>query len=587
MRTGDAADGRPGGAGAPGAHQSIGVPAGGEHESPTFSPTGGPGLQHWQRSTITEPGLDDRGSVFFAAIEMTRMPMILTDPNKPDNPIAFANRAFLDLTGYAEEEIIGRNCRFLQGARTSPEHVAELRDAVAETRAVSVEILNYKRDGTPFWNAVYVAPVFGPDGRLLYFFASQLDITRRRSSEQSFRQAQKMESIGQLTAGLAHDFNNLLQVVSGNLELLTAKLPDERLRRYVDNAAAAAERGARLTKQLLAFARKTMLDPKPTSLNDLVVEFGDMLESTASAAVDLRFNLKLRVPPCMVDRVHLEMALLNVVINARDAMPKGGTVTVGTSSMRLDGDGAGTDRLPPGEYAVLSVSDDGEGMPAHVLERATEPFFTTKHQGKGTGLGLAMVQGFVQQSLGRLEVESELGRGTTIRMILPVAAQGAAPARMDAAGPAPPRDDPRGAAETILVVEDSDDVLTLAREHLDGLGYRVLVARNGEEGLEAFERERDGIDLVFTDLVMPGGLNGLVLADRVRERRPEVPVLFTTGYNEELVADGPSAAALQVLGKPYSRTQLADRIRAALNAAARRSRSPERRPHVRGPSHEG
>jgi PAS domain S-box-containing protein len=218
MRVDGASDEQAGGSGEPGAHRSTGVPAAGEHESPTFSPTGGPGLKHWQRSTISEPGLDDRGDVFFAAIEMTRMPMILTDPNKPDNPIAFANLAFLDLTGYTEEEIIGRNCRFLQGARTDPAHVAELRRAVVEKRAVSVEILNYKRDGTPFWNAVYIAPVFGPGDKLLYFFASQLDITRRRSSEQAFRQAQKMESIGQLTAGLAHDFNNLLQVVSGNLE---------------------------------------------------------------------------------------------------------------------------------------------------------------------------------------------------------------------------------------------------------------------------------------------------------------------------------------------------------------------------------
>ena len=574
---------------ASGRGQSTGVPAAGQHESPTFSPTGGPGLRHWQRSTISEPGLDDRGGVFFAAIEMTRMPMILTDPNKPDNPIAFANRAFLDLTGYAEDEIVGRNCRFLQGARTDPEHVAELRRAVEEKRAVSVEILNYKRDGSPFWNAVYVAPVFGPGDELLYFFASQLDITRRRSSEQAFRQAQKMESIGQLTAGLAHDFNNLLQVVAGNLEILSAKLADDKLRRYADSAATAADRGARLTKQLLAFARKTMLDPKPTNLNDLVVEFGDMLESTAGGVVDLQFNLKRRVPPCSVDRVHLEMALLNVLINARDAMPGGGTVTVGTSSMRVeDGGGAGQHSLPPGEYSVLSVADEGEGMPAHVLERATEPFFTTKPQGKGTGLGLAMVQGFVQQSLGRLEIDSEPGRGTTIRMVFPASVEGPVPAQKSAAGAAPAREAPRGSAETILVVEDSEDVLALAREHLDGLGYRVLAARNGEEGLRLFERESGAIDLVFTDIVMPGGVNGVVLAGKVRERRPDVPVLLTTGYNEELSADGPRTAAADVLGKPYSRTQLADRVRAALNASKRGGRAPPPEgARVQGPRHEG
>ena len=569
--------------------QSTGEPAGGEHESPSFSPTGGPGLNHWKRSTISEPGLEDRGDVFFAAIEMTRMPMILTDPNKPDNPVVFANNAFLDLTGYTEEEIVGRNCRFLQGARTDPAHVAELREAVQAKRAVSVEILNYKRDGSPFWNAVYIAPVFGPGNKLLYFFASQLDITRRRSSEQAFRQAQKMESIGQLTAGLAHDFNNLLQVVSGNLEMLMAKLTDAKLLRYAAAAAGAAERGARLTKQLLAFARKTMLDPKPVNLNDLVVEFGDMLESTAGPAIDLELNLKRRVPTCSVDRVHLEMALLNVLINARDAMPKGGTVAIGTSSMRLEDGGAERLGLPAGEYSVLSVSDEGEGMPPHVLERATEPFFTTKPQGKGTGLGLAMVHGFVQQSLGRLEVDSEMGRGTTIRMIFPAAREGSVPARKPVASGAHRREDPRGAAETILVVEDSEDVLALAREHLEGLGYRVLTARSGDEGLRMFEQESDGVDLVFTDIVMPGGVNGVVLADRVRERKPGVPVVLTTGYNEQMVADGPPLTSSDVLGKPYNRAQLADRIRAALNSRAHLvdRRAPPFTDGNAGPRHEG
>jgi CheY-like chemotaxis protein len=254
--------------------------------------------------------------------------------------------------------------------------------------------------------------------------------------------------------------------------------------------------------------------------------------------------------------------------------------------MRLKDGDARQHSLPPGEYAVLSVTDEGEGMPAHVLERATEPFFTTKPQGKGTGLGLAMVQGFVQQSLGRLEVESELGRGTTIRMIFPVAVEGAVPAQKSAAEIAPSREDPRGSAETILVVEDNDDVLALAREHLNGLGYRVLVARSGDEGLRVFEREGDKIDLVFTDIVMPGGVNGVVLAREVGERRPEVPVLLTTGYNEELVADGPRATASEVLGKPYSRTQLADRVRAALNARKRGARPPAR-PRADGPAHEG
>ncbi len=561
--------------------QSVGVPAAGEHENVSYNPTGGPGIYHWQEATITRPGLNERGSVFFAAIEMTRMPMILTDPNLPDNPIVFANRAFQDLTGYAEAEILGRNCRFLQGANTDREKVRELREAVEGQHAVSVELLNYKRDGSPFWNACFVAPVFDTDGKLLYFFASQLDVTRRRTSEAAFRQAQKMESIGQLTAGLAHDFNNLLQVISGSLEMALGRTDDEALRRPLENAARAADRGAKLTKQLLAFARKTRLEPKSTQLNTLIVEFGDMLENSVGPQIELQFNLRPRVPPALVDPVHLEMAVLNVLINARDAMPNGGTVTIGTSRLHINGDAA-AHHLPPGEYVALTVADEGEGMPPHVLERATEPFFTTKSQGKGTGLGLAMVHGFVQQSLGRLDIESERGKGTTIRMLFPVAGDKVA------AKPAPQLRglEPQGQAETILVVEDNTDVLELARDHLMALGYTVLSARDADEALTAFDAAGGKVDLLFTDLVMPGSMNGLALVDVVRERSPDIAVLLTTGYNEELLMEGPKAIGADVLGKPYRRPELADRVRAALNGRGRAA-AAAREPGYRGPRHEG
>jgi PAS domain S-box-containing protein len=574
--------------------QSEGVPAKGLSDRTSFSPTGGPGALHWQEGTITSPGLDDRGDVFFAAIEMTRMPMILTDPNKADNPIAFANRAFLDLTGYSEDEVVGRNCRFLQGAQTSAETVTELRDAVAAKRAISTEILNYKRDGSPFWNAVFIGPVYSRDGELLYFFASQLDVTRRRTSEQAFRQAQKMEAIGQLTAGLAHDFNNLLQVVEGNLEIIADDAMTDRQRRSVETALRSLERGSRLTRQLLAFARKTRLEPKPTNLNALFIEFGDMLESTLGNGVELVLNLRQRLPACLVDPTHLEMALLNVLINARDAMgARGGVVTASTELVRVNGDAEGH-QLPPGEYVALSIRDEGPGMLPLVLERATEPFFTTKEVGKGTGLGLAMVQGFVQQSRGRLEIDSKVGRGTTVRMLFPTTAQAEALAKAQprSAEPDLARELPQGRAETILVVEDSDDVLDLARGHLTKLGYTVLVARSGEEAVAAYDAVEGRIDLLFTDIAMPGGMNGLVLASTLRERAPGLPVLLTTGYNDELVTEGPGAPGMDVLGKPYRRSELADRIRAALNqAGARRARgeiveSPRRQPRQPNPAAE-
>jgi len=547
-----------------GGGQSRGRPAGGKLDGDEGSNTFGssPGMNHWRESVISRPGLEDRGNVFFAAIEMTRMPMILTDPNQPDNPIAFANKAFLDLTGYEESEVLGRNCRFLQGANTDRETVAALREAVVTGGSIACEILNYKRDGTPFWNAVFIGPVFDESGKLVYQFASQLDVTRRRNSEQSFRQAQKMESIGQLTAGLAHDFNNLLQVVNGNLELLSSCIDGDRGKRYIDNARSAAERGAKLTRQLLAFARKTRLAPKPTDLSQLVTSFIDVIESSLGSQVHLQLNLRRRLPRVMVDPEQLEMALLNILMNARDAMPGGGVVTIATRAITLNGD-APSRQLPEGDYVALEVSDEGEGMSADVIERATEPFFTTKSQGKGTGLGLAMASGFVQQSRGRLEIESEPNQGALLRMLFPVSRdqQDRGPERHFAVIES--RGQP---VEHLLVVEDSAEVLELAVEILEAAGYRVTTADSGEAALKLFEGTTPGtFDLLFTDLVMPGGINGLMLADQVRERDPDIGILLTTGYNEELVIAGPDRTHKDVLGKPYRRAELLDRIRQALN----------------------
>jgi PAS domain S-box-containing protein len=546
--------------------QVTGVPARGTIDSGHDDPIGRPGLHHWRESTITRPGLDDRGSVFFAAIEMTRMPMILTDPNEPDNPIAFANKAFLDLTGYEEEEVLGRNCRFLQGAQTDRNAVAELRDAVAERQSIAIELLNYRRDGSPFWNAVFIGPVYDTSGKLLYFFASQLDVTRRRNTEQSYRQAQKMESIGQLTAGLAHDFNNLLQVVNGNLDLLAAVTDSERAKRYVAAAQSAAERGAKLTRQLLAFARKTRLEPRPVDLSDLITEFSDVMESSINKRVDLHLSLRRGLPHVVIDPDQLEMALLNIVNNARDAMPDGGVVTVSTLPLKLDEVEAR--ELTAGDYVMLEIRDEGAGMPAEVLERAVEPFFTTKGVGQGTGLGLAMATGFVRQSGGRLDIDSEPGKGTSVRMIFPTARATLTAAEKDKpeatpAAPAPPS----GYVDHVLIVEDNEEVLAIASEILTSAGYRVTTAGSGEQGLKTFEavHTTDHIDLLFTDLVMPGGMNGLMLADAVIDRDPTVSVLLTTGYNEELVVNGPRKRATDVLSKPYRRSELLDRVRQALN----------------------
>ena len=553
---------------------STGVPARGEMDRGASEPIGRPGLRHWKQSTITDPSLEDRGGVFFAAVEMTRMPMILADPRQTDTPIVFANNAFLDLTGYEEGEVLGRNCRFLQGAGTSPEHVQQLREAVREEKATALEILNYRRDGTPFWNAVFMGPVHNPQGEIIFFFASQLDVTNRRESEQQFRQAQKMEAIGQLTAGLAHDFNNLLHVINGSLERLAAKRHDDQaFDRYLKAATAAADRGAKLTHQLLAFARRGRLEPKGVDLSELTNSVAELLEASVGNKATLHLNLQRRLPQIRVDATHLEMALLNVVVNARDASPNGGAISVTTKQIHLNGD-AKSRHLEPGDYVLLCISDEGTGMAPHLVARATEPFFTTKNRGEGTGLGLAMAHGFVQQSGGRLEIDSTVGRGTTIRMLFPVVKQQA-----DETGQGEPITgyrtrplDNLTAPPLVLVVDDSHEAAAMAAEAIQDVGYRVVIAHSAEEALERFEEAQadgDGFKLVFSDVIMPGGANGITLAEKVRERDPEVSVLLTTGYNDEMAIDGPQPQAMDVLGKPFRRSELINRIQSALRRGAR------------------
>jgi PAS domain S-box-containing protein len=545
---------------------AAGRPSEGSMDTGENEPMGRPGLQHWRESTITNPDLSERGGVFFAAIEMTRMPMVLTDPNQTDNPMVFVNKAFLDLTGYEEAEVLGRNCRFLQGAETDRDTVGELRDAIDREGSIAVEVVNYRRDGTPFWNALFIGPVYDTNGKLLYFFSSQLDVTRRRETEQSFRQSQKMESIGQLTAGLAHDFNNLLQVVSGNLELIASTTNPERLKRYVAAAQSASERGAKLTRQLLAFARKTRLAPRRVDLARTITEFSELIESSLSGRAELHLSLRRGLPQVTLDADQLEMALLNIVNNARDAMPDGGVVTVSTAKLQLKGE-AESRNLTPGDYVILEVRDEGQGMSQRVAERAAEPFFTTKAPGSGTGLGLAMASGFVRQSGGRLEIESKEGVGTTVRMIFPVSQVGEGADVPSAETRAPEPRQRQSGGEHILVVEDHEEVLALAREILESAGYQITTAISAEQALEVFDNlsAKQPVSLLFTDLVMPGGMNGLDLVDEVRKRDPNVCILMTTGYNEELVVNGPRKQSTDVLSKPYRRSELLDRVRHALN----------------------
>jgi CheY-like chemotaxis protein len=374
----------------------------------------------------------------------------------------------------------------------------------------------------------------------------------------SYTQAQKMEAIGQLTAGLAHDFNNLLQVAIGNQEIALRSLSNPDLTgRMLEKSQAALQKATKLTQQLLAFARKQRLEPRQVNLNNEIIAFSEILVSTLSDRIELRLDLRPALPECCIDPHQFEVALLNTLINARDAMPKGGTITIGSSVLR-DKQKIKGHRLLGNQYVVICVSDTGEGMSRDVMARATEPFFTTK--GPGTGLGLAMVHGFVEQSQGRLELESEIGQGTQVRMIFPVADSVRVGVReQDDNESSSNRQEADITAKRVLIVDDNSDVREMSAAFLASLGYETVEAESGEAALVVLESTT--VDLVFSDVIMPGGMNGLQLLDTVRRTYPGVATLAATGYSENALERPTSVSDLQILPKPFKLDDLADMVK--------------------------
>jgi nitrogen-specific signal transduction histidine kinase/CheY-like chemotaxis protein len=387
-----------------------------------------------------------------------------------------------------------------------------------------------------------------------------MDVTEKNSLEAQLLQAQKMECVGRLAGGVAHDFNNLLGVITGYGELLRRRVgADPRLRKYVDDILKAAARASELTRQLLAFSRKQVLQPKILDLNAVVGDLERMLRRLIGEDVQLATVLEDQLGPVRADPGQMEQVLMNLAVNARDAMSKGGRLTIETANVTLD-DGYCRHEpgVSPGRYAMLAVRDTGHGMAPEVRARVFEPFFTTKEAGKGTGLGLATVHGIVKQSGGHVSVESEPGHGTTFRIYLP---------RTDADGDeAPPAPAPRalpGGTETILVVEDEQSVREIVRESLEASGYRLLEAANGAKALEIAERQ--AIDLLVTDVVMPG-FGGRELVERLRARRPELRALYMSGYTDDaVVRHGVMAEAVSFLQKPFTVEGLARKVREVLD----------------------
>ncbi len=445
---------------------------------------------------------------------------------------------------------------------THPEDRERVRAALKALRAGRRFDMEY-RVLTPGGEARYVReiarPVFDAKGTVVQEHMTIQDITESKRVENKLRHTQKMEAVGNLTGGVAHDFNNLLAVILGNAEILQHRLgEDDRATKAILRA---ASRGAELTRQLLAFSRKQPLHPRTIELDAIVAEMSDLLERTLGETVEIRTSTAPGLWTALADPGQLENALLNLAINARDAMPDGGVLTIETANEHLkDSDAAVRLDASPGRYAVLAVGDTGCGMRSEVLERAFEPFFTTKDVGKGSGLGLSMVYGFVKQTGGHVTIHSEEGRGTTVKLYLPHAEAAVVRPSQEAAT------EPRGRGESILVLEDDPDVRKLAVSMLQDLGYKVLEAEDGKAALATLDGA-SRIDLLLSDVVLPGGMSGPEVAEQARRRHPALKVLFMSGYADtEVGRDEPLQTGAGFLEKPFHRHKLAQKVGAALEA---------------------
>ena len=497
----------------------------------------------------------------FQAIEQSPASVMITDI---DGRIEYVNPKFTDTTGYTYPEVVGKRPGFLKSGQTSPKEYLELWKVISGGQVWRGEFSNRRKNGELFWELASIAPVRDGRGKITHYVAVKEDISDRKATEERLRHAQRMETIGQLTGGIAHDFNNLLAIIIGNLQLLEERSgEDPENRELITDAIWSAERGAQLTHRLLAFARRQRLNPRAFDLNDIVKEMTGLLRRTLGERIEIREDLAPGVGQTMIDRGQLESALLNLVVNARDAMPAGGVLTIATHTVALPLDlPTKGEEVPPGEYVVLTVTDTGVGMPPDVLDHVFEPFFTTKKFGEGSGLGLSMVYGFVRQSGGTITMESRPGHGTVVRIYLPraLAAPDEEEARIGEND-----EDSATREEVILVVEDDPRVRKTATSILRRDGYTVIEAGDAGEALQAVDR-LPRIDLLFTDIVLANSINGSELAHQVLCRRPNTRILLTSGHAEQVPAvENMIAAGVDLLPKPYHRNELTSRVRELLN----------------------
>ncbi|MCS6882026.1 MAG: PAS domain S-box protein [Oscillochloridaceae bacterium] len=525
------------------------------------------GVAVYFRDVTRRRQMEDQLRLLETAVARLNDIVMITEARPIDEPgprIIFVNDAFERITGYRPDEVLGRSPRILQGPRSQRSELDRVRVALEQCEFIVVRVINYRKSGEEFWNEFSIIPITDEQGNCTHFVSIQRDVTEQVKLEEQLRQSQRLEAVGQLTGGVAHDFNNLLTVMLGNAELLSEALagnPD--LKMLAEMIGAAAQRGSELTQHLLAFARRQALDPRAVDVNRLVTGMDGLIRRALGEHIAIQAILAPDLWPALVDPAQLESALLNLCINARDAMPTGGALTIETANVLLDQQYAErATEVTPGPYVLIAVSDTGVGIAPEHLPHVFEPFFTTKEKGKGSGLGLSMVYGFIKQSRGHVTIYSEPGRGTTVKLYLPRAVE-------TVAGYQPGIERTwTGGNETILLVEDDEAVRNFARQQLTSLGYRVLEAGSGPEALEIV-RAHDDIDLIFTDIVMPGGMSGRELVEAARQVRPGIKALYTSGYAENVIVHhGRLDPGVVLLSKPYRRMDLARKVREALATGA-------------------
>jgi PAS domain S-box-containing protein len=492
------------------------------------------------------------------AIEQAAEIVVITDA---DAVIQYVNPAFEKITGYSRAEAIGKNPSILKSGHQTPQFYQKMWQTLVAGKTWAGQLVNKRKDGTIYTEEATISPVTDSTGKIINYVAAKRDATHELELENQLRQAQKMEAVGQMAGGIAHDFNNLLQIISGYVELSEMILdPGNDIYPAIGEIGKAAMRGKGLVNQMLAFSRRQVIRPQDLNLNEVIRPLLDMMRGVMGEHIELDFIAGRKLGTVHADCGMMEQVLMNLCVNARDAMPDCGKLTIETENILIDGDYARTHAwATAGRYVLLNVTDTGCGMEEPVRQHIFEPFFTTKEQGKGTGLGLSTVFGIIKQHNGHINVYSELGKGTVFKIYLPTVERRVSEVSREVTGSA------IGGNETLLIAEDDEAILALAEHLLSRAGYTVLTARDGEEAIQVFKEHADQIDAVMFDVVMPR-LGGKQALDRILELRPGLPHLFASGYSENAVhTNFIQKRGLHLLNKPYQSETLLQKIREVLD----------------------